>query len=84
MEMRQTYDKLYEYGVLIEEFKIVERKGLTRALDFPSVFKTKWIKIVLSQIHDGCLWLEGGPIKITKRIFHRVTSYPTLDWPKTL
>ena len=63
---------------------MVEKKGLTRALDFPSVFKTEWIRIVLSQIYDGSLWLEGGPIKITKRIIHRVTGYPTLDQPKTL
>ena len=39
---------------------------------------------MLSQIHDGSLWLENGPIKITKRIINRVTSYPTLDQPKTL
>ena len=30
------------------------------------------------------MWLEGGPIKITKRIIHRVIRYPTLDQPKTL
>ena len=84
MEIRQSYDKLCENGVLKEEFKIVERKGLTHALEFPTVFKTKWIKIVPSIIHDGCLWLEGGPIKIMKKIVHRVTGYPTLDWPKTL
>ena len=30
------------------------------------------------------MWLEGGPIKTTKRIIHRVTGYPTLDRPKTL
>ena len=39
---------------------------------------------MLSQIHDGSLWLDNGPINITKRIIHRVTSYPTLDQPKTL
>ena len=38
----------------------------------------------MSRIHDGCLWLEGGPIKISKRIVHRVTSSPTLDRPNTL
>ena len=68
MEIRQAYEKLCENRVLKEEFKIVERKGLTRALDFPTVFKTEWIKIVLSIIHDGCMWLEGGPIEISKRI----------------
>ena len=54
------------------------------ALDFPTVFKIEWIRIVLRRIHDGCLWLEGGPIKLSKRIIHRVIGYPTLDWPKTL
>ena len=48
------------------------------------MFKTELIRIVLSQIHDGSLWLENGPIKITKRIIHKVTGYPTLDRPKTL
>ena len=57
---------------------------MTNALVYPTVFKTEWICIVLSQIHDGCLWLEIGPIKITKKILHRVMGFPTLDWPKTL
>ena len=39
---------------------------------------------MLNQIHDGSLWIDNGPIKVTKRIIHRVTSYPTLDHPKTL
>ena len=39
---------------------------------------------MLSQIHDGSLWIENGPIKINRRIIHRVTGYPTLDQPKTL
>ena len=84
MEMRQAYDRLCENGVLREEFKIVERKGLTHALNFLMAFKIEWIKIVLNWIHDRCLWLEGGPIKITKRIVHRIIGYPTLDRPKTL
>lgn len=68
----------------MEEFKIVERKSLTYALEFSIVLKTKCIKIVLNKIHDGYFWLEGGPVKTLKRIFHWVTSYPTLDQPKTL
>ena len=70
--------------MLKEEFKIIQRKGLTSALDFPTVFKTEWINIVLRRIHDGSLWLEGGPTKLSKRILLRVTRYSTLDWPKTL
>ena len=55
IEIRQAYEKLCENRVFKEEFKIVERKGLTRAQDFPTVFKIEWIKIVLSRVHDGCL-----------------------------
>ena len=40
MEIRETYGKLCKNGVLKDEFKIVDRKGLTRALDLPNVFKT--------------------------------------------
>lgn len=79
MEIRQAYDKLCENGVLKEEFQIFERKGLTRALDFPTIFKTEWIRIVLSRTHDGCLWLEDGPVKLSKIIIHRATRYPTLE-----
>ena len=67
-----------------EEFKIVERKGLTHALEFPMIFKIEWIKIVMRKLHDGCLWLEGRHTKISKRIVHKVTSYPALDQTKTL
>ena len=79
MEIRETYKKLCDNGVLNKEFNIVENKGLSCALYFPTVFKTEWIRLVLSRIHDGYLWLEGGPIKITKRIIHRVIGYPNLD-----
>ena len=34
--------------------------------------------------YDGFIWLERGPIKITKRIIHKVTRFPTLDWPRAL
>lgn len=84
LEIREAYGKLCEDGVLREKFKIVEKKGLTHALDFPNVFKTEWIEILLSRIHDSSLWLENVPIKITKRIIHRVTGYPTLDRENTM
>lgn len=44
MEIRKAYDKLCENGVLKEEFQIVERKGLTCALDSPTIFKIEWIE----------------------------------------
>lgn len=43
IKIRQEYDKLCENRVLKDEFKIVERKGFTHALEFPAVFKTEWI-----------------------------------------
>ena len=84
VEIKDLYSQLCDDGVLREENKIIERKGLTGALNFPNVFKTKWIKIVLSGIHGDFIWLENGPIKITKRIINRVIGYPTLDRPKSM
>ena len=84
MEIREAYERLCVNEVLKEEYQIVEKKGLTHALYFPIVFKTEWIRIVLSNIHDGSFSLEDGPVKISKWIIHRVTEYPTLEWPKTL
>jgi hypothetical protein len=84
MEIRQAYDKFFENGVLREEFKNVEKKGLTCSLHFLNVFKIEWIRIVLRRIHDSSLWLDNGPIKITKRIIHRVIGHPTIDQPKTM
>ena len=43
MEIIETYGKLCKNEVFKDEFKIVERKGLTYALDFPNVFKIEWI-----------------------------------------
>ena len=79
MELRDVYDKLCDNGILKEEYKIVEKKVLTHALDFPTTFKTEWIKIFLRRIHDGYIWFEGGLVKITNRVIHKVTRFPTLD-----
>ena len=64
IEIREAYDKLCVNGVLKDEYKIVEKKGLTCTLEFPIVFKVEWIKLVLSRIRDGSLWLEDGLVKI--------------------
>ena len=84
LKIYNAYNKLCDDGILKDEFSIVEKKGLTRALIFSIVFKTEWIRIVLNRIHDGEFWLEKGPVKITKKMIHRVTWFPTLDRPKTL
>ena len=79
MEIIYAYNELCDNGVLREEYKIVEQKGLNCALYFPQVFKIKWIIIVLICIHDNYIWLEGGPINLTDRIIKWVSRYPTLD-----
>ena len=53
LEISNAFDKLCDNGKLKDEFSIVEKKGLTKALAFPTVFKTEWIRIVLRKIHDG-------------------------------
>ena len=40
MEIFNTFNKLCDKGILKDEFSIVEKKGLTKALVFPIVFKT--------------------------------------------
>jgi hypothetical protein len=83
-EIWGAYEKLCDEGVLKEEFKIVEKKGLTRTLEFLGNFKIEWIKVVLSWIHDMKFWLYNEPIKITKKMIHKVTGYPTLDKKKMM
>ena len=39
LEIREAYNKLCVDDVLKEEFKIIENKGLTCALEFPTALK---------------------------------------------
>lgn len=83
-DVRNAFEKLCVDEKLKDEIVIIEKKTLTKALAFPTVFKTEWIRIVLSRIHDGAFWLETGPVKLTKKIISRVSGFQTLDRPKTL
>lgn len=84
LEIYNAYDKLCENKILKDDYSIIKRKGLSKALEFLIVFKVEWVCIMLSKIHDGDFWLETGPVKFTKKTVHRVTGIPTLDRPKTL
>ena len=44
----EAYNRLCVDRKLKEEYQIVKKKGLTHALDMPTVFKGEWIKIILS------------------------------------
>ena len=79
LEIQEAYNRLCVDGKLKEEYQTIKKKGLTHALDTPTVFKVEWIKIVLSRIDDGCIWLESGLVKLTKLMIHRVTRYPTTN-----
>ena len=72
--MNETYNALFKNGILKLEHKHLEIKGLKHALNFPKVFKDKWIQIVLNQVHVNSMWLEG-PVKITKDAMHMVSGY---------
>lgn len=78
-EIRAVYQKLCDEGILKDEFKIIKRKGLTDALDFPRNFKE-----ILRRINDMELWLENGLIKNLKKMIHDVAGYPTIDKKKMM
>ena len=44
-ELREAYERLCDNGVLKEEYQIVERKGLTHALDFPQRLRLNGSKL---------------------------------------
>ena len=75
LEIANAYEKLCVDGKLKNEFAIVQKKTLTKALAFPTMFKTEWITIVLSRIHDGSFWLETSPINFTKKTINRVIKF---------
>ena len=56
-EIRGAHERLFNEGTLKDEFKVVERKGLTRALEFPKNFKVELINFFVSRIHDMKYWI---------------------------
>ena len=69
-------------GVLKPEHNHLEMKGLTHIPHLPWNFQVKWIRYILSQFHNGQLWLEQL-ILITKKMIHKVTGLPMLSKAKT-
>ena len=69
-------------GVLKLEHKHLEDKGLTHITHLPQSFQIKWIKYILSQVHDGRIWLEQL-IEIMKKMIHHITGLPMLAKAKT-
>lgn len=73
LEMDDALGQLCVNGVLKPEHQHLETKELTRILHMPHEFKVKWIRFILSQVHNGQLWLEQ-PVLITKQMIHQFTS----------
>ena len=65
-------------GSLKPKNKHLETKGLTHIPHLPRNFQVKWIRYILSQVHNGQLWLEQ-PILITKKMIHKITGLPMIE-----
>lgn len=70
-------------GKVKDEHTHLEDKGLTNILHFPKDFKTEWIRIVLSKVHDGTMWLDEL-VRITKDVIHMVIGYHVCDKAKSI
>ena len=69
-------------GTLKLEHKHLETKGLTHISLFPRKFQIKWVRYVLSRVHNGQLWLEQ-PVLITKKMINKITGLPMLSKVKS-
>ena len=81
LEMQNALTELSSNGTLKPEHKHLERKGLTHIPHMPRNFQVKWVRYVLSRVHNGQLCLEQ-PILITKKMIHRITGFPMLNKAK--
>ena len=79
--MENSLGQLCVDEVLKPEHKHLERKGLTHISHLPRNFQVKWVRYVLSRVHNGQLWLEQ-PVLITKKMIHKITGLPMLSKAK--
>ena len=75
--MDNSLGELCVNGVLKPKHKHLEDKGLTHIPHLPWSFQIKWIRFILSRVHNEQLWLEQ-PLLITKKMIHRITGLPML------
>ena len=65
------------------EHKHLHDKGLIHISCMPRRFSMKWIRFILSRIHEGKIWLDQ-PIQITKKMIHQITRLPMLAKVKAI
>lgn len=80
--MNEAYNKLCVDGALKQKYQHLETKGLTHFSHMPRKFQVKWIRFIIIYVHNGKLWLDH-PIKILKKMIHKITTLPMLNKAKT-
>ena len=80
--MDESLNILCVNDVLKPKHQHLEAKGLTHIPHMPWNFQVKWIRFILSHVHDGQMWLDQ-PILITKKMINKITSLPMLAKDKS-
>ena len=82
LEIDNALGEMSVDGTLKPEHKHLETKGLTHISHLPRKFQTKWVRYVLSRVHNGQLWLEQ-PVLITKKMINKINGLPMLNKEKS-
>lgn len=61
-----------EVGNPKPEYAHLQRKNFTQFVHFLTFDEDKWVRYILSHVHDEFIWLDR-PYKITKKAIHAVT-----------
>lgn len=80
-EIDTSYKNLCLNGKMKEDHTHLQTKGLVHSMHVPTVFKPKWMRIVLIWVHDHFIWLDGL-VKIKKYVLHIVTRFLISDRPR--
>ena len=82
LEIDVAQNELCVNSVIKLEHKHLEDKGLTHITHLPQSFQIKWIRYILSWVHEGKIWLEQ-PIEIMKKMIIRVIGLHMLTKEKS-
>ena len=82
LEMDNALGEMSVDGSLKPKHKHLETKGLTHISHLPRNFQTKWIRYILSHVHNGQMWLEQ-PVLLTEKMINKITGLPVLNKANT-
>lgn len=80
-EMSEAFDALYEDRDLKPQHQHREIKGLTHVRHMLRDFQMKWIRFILSRVHEMQLQLDQL-VRITKKMIHQVIGFPMMERAK--